>query len=49
MSGDRDIIFTLLNKPTSGNLTKLVEGMYITLQKGDTFTQQDINDQLIRY
>lgn len=49
VSGDREIIFTLLNKPTSGNLTKLVEGIYITLQKGDTFTQQDINDKLIRY
>ena len=48
VSPDRDITFTLMNKPASGNLTKFVEGNYIPLQKGDTFTQQDINDLLIR-
>ncbi|XP_054717496.1 extracellular matrix organizing protein FRAS1-like [Uloborus diversus] len=49
ISGDADIVFTLLNEPKYGKLERGETGIYRVLKSKDTFTQQDINDLLIRY
>ncbi|KAG8187463.1 hypothetical protein JTE90_009532 [Oedothorax gibbosus] len=49
ISGDSDISFTLLGLPKYGNLEMLQNGLYNLLRPKDKFTQQDINDLLIRY
>lgn len=49
ISGDNDIVFTLLGMPKYGFLEKKVElGVYNLLIPKDQFTQQDINENLIR-
>lgn len=49
ISGDSDIVFTLLGMPKFGILEKKVQsGAFDLLRPKDQFTQQDINDNLIR-
>ncbi|GBN42698.1 hypothetical protein AVEN_182914-1, partial [Araneus ventricosus] len=49
VSGDKDIVFTLLSMPKYGILEKEENGEYYLLKPNDRFTQFDINEKLIRY
>ncbi|GFS77940.1 extracellular matrix protein FRAS1 [Nephila pilipes] len=49
ISGDGDILFTLLNMPKYGILEKQENGDYYMLKPNDRFTQLDINEKVIRY
>ncbi|XP_071043236.1 extracellular matrix organizing protein FRAS1 [Parasteatoda tepidariorum] len=49
VSGDKDIMFTLIASPKHGILEKKENGLYYALNPKDQFSQQDINEQIIRY